>query len=141
MQRLCYLIFFSLISISASAETPVEGRWYTASQLAQGKQLFAQNCQICHGAEGQGLAEDWRKPLADGSYPPPPLNGSAHTWHHPLSSLLNTISKGGQQYGGKMPAFGDKLSDREKMALIARIHDWWPESIYQQWIERDGLKN
>ena len=141
MNRLFCLVLLLTFSTVGLAESPIEGRWYSASQLALGKKVFSDNCQVCHGAEGQGLAEDWRQPLADGSYPPPPLNGTAHTWHHPISSLLRTITDGGLQYGGKMPAFGDKLSDAEKTALIARIHDWWPREIYDQWIERGGLIN
>ncbi len=134
------IAIFSLSAAVLAGET-IKGKWYTASQLELGKELFAENCAVCHGAEGQGLAADWKKPLADGSYPPPPLNGSAHTWHHPISTLLRTIDQGGIPLGGKMPAFGDKLSGDEKTALIARIHDWWPDEIYKGWVERGGLEN
>ena len=126
-------------TISAFAEDAIAGKWYSAAQLELGKKVFAANCATCHGAEGQGLALDWKKPQADGAYPPPPLNGTAHTWHHPVSTLIRTIDEGGVPLGGKMPAFGDKLSDEEKTALIARINDWWPEEVYKGWIERGGL--
>ena len=80
-------------------------RWFTATQVERGTQLFADNCSVCHGDKGQGLVDDWRKRLPDGSYPPPPLNGTAHTWHHPLVQLLGTIETGGIPYGGQMPPF------------------------------------
>lgn len=137
--RLLLFILLSSSTVSALAGDPVPGKWYSTSQLELGKQVFAENCAVCHGAEGQGLAEDWRKPGADGAYPPPPLNGTAHTWHHPVSTLFRTIDEGGIPLGGKMPAFGDKLSAEEKTALIARINDWWPEDIYRGWVERGGL--
>ena len=47
-----------------------------------GAKIFNNNCLACHGQNASGPKGDWREKLADGSYPPPPLNGSAHTWHH-----------------------------------------------------------
>lgn len=141
MKKLFPLFVILWFSSALLAEEPLPGKWYSASQLELGKKVFIENCMVCHGEQGQGLAEDWRKPLADGSYPPPPLNGSAHTWHHPISTLMRTISDGGIPIGGKMPAFGDRLSDEEKTAVIARFQDWWPEEIYNGWIERGGLNN
>ena len=120
-------------------EDQVDDRWYTESYLRLGKRIFQINCMACHGANGQGIAEDWKKPLANGSYPPPPLNGTAHTWHHPFSILIRTINKGGKSLGGQMPAFGEKLVDAEKIAVIAYFQNWWPDEIYEAWIQRGGL--
>jgi mono/diheme cytochrome c family protein len=77
--------------------------------------------------------------LSDGSFPPPPLNGTAHTWHHPISLLLHTINNGGKALGGQIPAFGGKLSDAEKTAVIAYFQNRWPDEIYDAWIRRGGL--
>ena len=120
-------------------EDRVDDRWYTEFYLGLGKTVFENNCMVCHGTNGGGITEDWKKPLADGSYPPPPLNGTAHTWHHPASNLLRTINKGGQELGGQMPAFEKKLSEKEKVAVIAYIQNWWPDEIYDAWIQRGGL--
>jgi hypothetical protein len=38
-----------------------------------------------------------------------------------------------------MPAFAGKLSDAEKIAVIAYIQNWCPDKIYSAWIERGGL--
>ncbi len=124
-----------------NAEETVKGRWYTPSQLELGKQVYTKNCLVCHGTEGQGLVAEWKQPQADGSYPPPPLNGTAHAWHHPASTLVQTINQGGVPLGGKMPAFSDKLTEQEKVAVIARFQDWWPDDIYKGWMERGGLEN
>ncbi|WP_245832005.1 c-type cytochrome [Solemya velesiana gill symbiont] len=59
-----------------SGDTMILGRWYTQSQVEQGSKVFQNNCAVCHGQKAQGLAADWRKSLPDGSYPPPPLNGT-----------------------------------------------------------------
>ncbi len=70
-------------------------RWYDTTQVHQGTKVFAEHCASCHGANAQGLAEDWKRPGPDGKYPPPPLDGSAHAWHHPLSVLRTAILDGG----------------------------------------------
>ena len=131
---------FLLLATSVHADSTIDGKWYTQPHLEIGKRVFENNCSICHGLQGQGLAEDWKQPLADGSYPPPPLNGTAHTWHHPVSILIRTITHGGAALGGKMPAFDNKLSNEEKIAVIAYFQHWWPEEIYNGWIERGGLE-
>ena len=87
------------------------------------------------------LAEDWRKPLADGSYPPPPLDGTAHAWHHPLKQLVKTIRDGGVVYGGKMPGFRSTLGLAEQLATIAYFQSYWDEEIYRRWLQRGGLNN
>ncbi len=113
-------------------------RWYSDEQVVLGGAVFAENCAVCHGAEAQGTAGDWREKLDDGSFPPPPLNGSAHAWHHPQEILLRVIDYGGQAMGGKMPAFIDVLEDSEKLAAIAYFQNFWSDEIYQQWMQMGG---
>ena len=124
MKNLFLLVLVSFLGIQPiysadgtdEPEDLVDDRWYTQTQLKLGKRVFERNCMVCHGYSGEGIADDWKKPLADGSYPPPPLNGTAHTWHHVRSALLRTINKGGKEWGGQMPAFADKMSEAEKLA-------------------------
>lgn len=112
------------------------GRWYSNSQIEQGKVLFRQNCAACHGQNAEATAE-WKTPNAAGQYPPPPLNGSAHAWHHPLSVLRQVILKGGAPYGGQMPAWEGKVSDEEILSMIAFFQSYWDEETYQQWLSID----
>lgn len=114
------------------------GRWYTQEQVAIGKQVFRNNCAICHGQNAEQTI-NWKQRLPDGSYPPPPLNGSAHAWHHPLTVLKMTINQGGAQFGGKMPGFKNKLSQDEVSAAIAFFQSYWSDEIYSAWLERGGL--
>ncbi len=139
MKRILVLIGTALL-LSACGEDTVPGRWYTAEQVRQGEAIFRANCARCHGDAAQGTAEDWRQPLPDGRYPPPPLNGSAHAWHHPLSMLKNTVRQGGAPVGGWMPAFGDKLSEEEIEAVIAYFQSLWSDEIYRAWLGRGGLQ-
>ena len=110
------------------------GRWYTAGQVEAGRPLYETYCAPCHAADGSATA-DWRTPGPDGHYPPPPLNGTAHTWHHPLAVLDATIADGGSAFGGVMPGFGAVLDRDDRLAIIARIQSWWNDATYARWAE------
>ena len=123
----------------ATAQTVDGQRWYTAAQLASGAVLFQSECAMCHGDKAQGLTENWRQRLPDGNFPPPPLNGSAHAWHHPLEQLAQIVNEGGQDYGGQMPAFGEVLSVDEIMTAIAYFQSFWSDETYDDWLDLGGL--
>lgn len=106
-------------------------RWYSKEQVSIGRAVFKQNCATCHGAKAQG-AFNWQRPDAAGNYPPPPLNGSAHSWHHPYPALFKVVSEGGKV----MPAWGGKLSEEEITASIAFFQNYWPDQAYQLWLKR-----
>jgi mono/diheme cytochrome c family protein len=131
--------FFSLLLLVACAENAPEtvpGRWYTEAQVEAGRPLYDVYCAQCHGADG-GATPDWRTPDASGNYPPPPLNGSAHTWHHPTDVLTGTIADGGAAFDGVMPGFGHVLDESDRLAIVARIQSWWSDDIYRRWAEID----
>ena len=112
-------------------------RWHTQAQVDMGRPLFAAHCAPCHGDDGQG-AENWREPLLDGKYPPPPLNGTGHTFHHAIRSIILTINEGGVPWDGVMPGFEDKLSEEEIDAIIAFFQSKWSPEIYRSWIKMGG---
>ena len=120
--------------------TPVAGRWYSVEQVNTGSRVFQDECAQCHGAQAQGITADWRERLDDGSFPPPPLNGSAHAWHHPLSVLLRVINQGGALLGGQMPAFANQISDKEKLAAIAYFQSFWNDDLYGNWEQMGGTE-
>ncbi len=101
-----------------------------------GKTVFEANCMTCHGIKGRGLVKDWKKPLPNGKYPPPPVNGTAHTWHHSPEIILRTINNGGIKLGGVMPSFKNKLNSKEKQALIDYIYSLWPKDIQNKYDKR-----
>lgn len=51
-------------------EDTISNRWYTQTQVNLGKKVFSNNCAVCHGEKAEKTI-DWKKTLADGSYPPP----------------------------------------------------------------------
>jgi len=128
------LLGFAVFS-NAQAQNPDTGRWYSAEQLERGKQVFAENCAACHGPDAASTP-DWKKTDANGKYPPPPLNGSAHAWHHDLDLLRRTVREGGVKIGGQMPPFGDRLSSEDIDAAISYFQSKWPDEIYRKWAGR-----
>ncbi len=101
--------------------------------IRAGASIYNQNCATCHGANLEG-APDWETPNEDGSYPPPPLNSSAHASQHSDSSLLNTVTNGrGAGKIASMPPFGGQLSETEIQAVIEFVKSTWEvEDLNQQ---------
>jgi len=121
-------------STNMSSTITVPPRNFSAQKLELGKKVYETYCVDCHGVAGAG-SENWRKRDASGKFPPPPLNGSGHTWHHPISVIKNQIYNGGMDSGGVMPAFGDKLNEQEIDAVISWIQSIWPQKVYNTWYE------
>ncbi len=115
-------------------------RWYSQAQVDNGRGVFNTNCAICHGAEAASTP-DWRKLMENGKYPAPPLNGTAHTWHHPLKALRRQINQGGVKYGGWMPAHGESLTDEQVDAAIAYMQSLWSDKIYAAWLKNDAAQS
>lgn len=53
--------------------------------------------------------------------------------------MLYKQKEGGVAMGGKMPGFRDKLTEAEKLAVIAYFQGFWTDEIYGAWIARGGL--
>ena len=95
-----------IVSQEAGQKNPVAP---TGESLAQGKTLFDINCALCHG---NTTAE--RGPVGKKLVPPPP--GLDHDMMKGLndSTIFKTITSG----FGRMPAFQDKLTPRERWSLV-----------------------
>ena len=129
------LLFIPLIILLAGCN-PEEKNKNSGSMVLLGEKIYNKNCLSCHGPKGQGLAKDWKVKDENGNYPAPPLNGTAHTWHHSPEQLLYTINKGGVEMGGQMPAFEKRLTEEEKKALIEYMYSLWPKEIQQKYDDR-----
>jgi len=111
----------------------VSGVSFDTEQIAQGQQLYAQNCASCHGANGEGQFPD--SPLSmdeAGRFGAPPHNANGHTSHHPDDWLIRYIREGGVSLDNPelyypMPAFGDQLSDEQISLILAYIKTLWNE--------------
>ena len=139
-------IFLSAIAVSALAaiaafaqaqggnvraeDVTFLGQPGTRLQIVRGKEIYAQNCASCHGANLEGQP-DWKRRLENGRMPAPPHDESGHTWHHSDQDLfaITKLGVGGvvPGYESDMLAFGDILSDEDITAVLAFIKSTWPE--------------
>ncbi len=103
----------------------------SAEVIEQGRQIYADQCASCHGAQLEGQP-GWRSPLPSGRLPAPPHDASGHTWHHPDDVLFRIVREGtaavvGGGYESDMPGFADVLSDADIRAVLDYIKSTWPE--------------
>ena len=76
-------------SPTATVVKPTVGageRWYAGDRVERGAITYVQYCASCHGPGAEG-SFSWRQSGTDGKYPPPPLDGTGHAWHHPIKAL------------------------------------------------------
>jgi mono/diheme cytochrome c family protein len=128
-------------AVTSSWPPPKVARTFDPAQIARGKTLYDRHCATCHGPEGKGPPGDWRQRGPDGRYPPPPLDDSAHAWHHPTKILHQAIGQGIPDTN--MPAWGGKLTDAQIADLVVYIKSLWSDEVYAVWydIERRSLEN
>ena len=120
-----------VLALSACSSSESE-----TGDIAMGRAVFEGNCMACHGEEARGLVENWKEKGADGKYPAPPLNGSAHAWHHSPEQLLRTINEGGIKMGGQMPAFSKVFTSKEKQAVLDYFFSLWPVELKREYDKR-----
>ena len=128
------------VQLSSASTEQVPARHNDPAVLALGQKVFQQHCSACHGAQAQGAA-DWRKRKPDGTFPPPPLNGSGHAWHHSRAILRDVIRNGSQPGQGGMPAWQGKLTGDEIEAAIGWFQSLWPDPVYTAWYEMQQRGN
>lgn len=126
----------------AEAGEAMAERKLDAAQVARGKAVYERHCLECHGTGGQGQPGDWRIRDADGHFPPPPLDDSAHAWHHPTAVLLEVIREGSPGGQGKMPAWEGKLTEQQMQDVVMYIKSLWSEEVYRLWwkMEQQSLE-
>lgn len=112
----------TLIALPAIQPTPnpVEALVELPSTVNEGftlgSDLYAVNCQVCHG-DSNGLG---------GTGGAPPHNTAGHTWHHPDAQLREWVLNGKLGFGSPgMPALGDKLTEPEVDTILSLIKTWW----------------
>jgi len=113
-----FLLFGGLIA-AAAGENNTSGINPNSPELvAQGQVIYAETCAACHGPEGEGDVG-------------PPLNGSAHAWHHMDNQLRSFVRDGIP--GTQMVGHKDHLTDQEIDAVLSFIKTWWtPEQQRMQ---------
>lgn len=96
----------------------------TTETVAAGRKIYVDNCAVCHGPKGLGNGE-----AANSLSPSPAL--LAYMIRRPISVdeyLLWTISEGGAQFGSKMPAFKDTLSEDDIWRVVTFMRAGFPQA-------------
>ena len=125
------------LGVAAEVDAGPLDRKLDPAQIARGKTVFEQNCAVCHGAQGKGLSGDWRVRDAQGNSPPPPLDDSAHAWHHPTKVLMKVVRDGSPGGMGNMPAWKDKLSEAQIEDVVVYIKSLWSDPVYRLWMKME----
>ena len=124
-----------------TVEAPVEPPSSANEVLNSGAELYAANCQVCHG-DSKGIG---------GTGGAPPHNKVGHTWHHPDAQLREWVLIGKLGFGSPgMPALGHKLAEPEVDAILTLIKTWWTaeqrasqadiSQRYQEALEKQGAQ-
>ena len=124
---------FYLSSPTKNAEETISLQHKDSTIVESGEVVYAENCASCHGVVLEGQA-NWRQRAAEGYLPAPPHDETGHTWHHPDSYLFLMTKYGiekmiGRLYPNNMPAYEDKLTDDEIVAVLSYIKSTWSGRI------------
>jgi len=107
----------------------------SASLVARGKIVYAQQCASCHGADVEGQP-NWRERLPSGRLPAPPHDSTGHTWHHSDKDLFSMVKTGIPEivpgYQTDMPKYEGVLSDSDIWAVLSFIESTWPPVIRER---------
>ena len=105
------------------------------AQVALGRQIYAEHCGRCHGANLEG-EPNWKDRKPNGRLPAPPHDVSGHTWHHPDQQLMlitkKSLSAVVPGYETDMPAFENVLTDEQIAAVLSFIESNWPPDIRER---------
>lgn len=121
---------------TATASAPL--RDFSVENLSRGAALYGEHCLQCHGPDAQGHP-DWQTPSNGSFTAAPPLNGTGNDWKRTRSQLLAVIKKGASRDGyPAMPAYDERLDDRDIESIIAWFQTLWPPEVYQRWLKANA---
>ena len=91
----------------------------STTTVAKGETLYNTNCSICHGIKGSGVIDDKSR-----TFLAPPLDESAHAWHHTDGDLIDIILNGSPR-NPKMIAWKSILSEDDASSIVEYIKSLW----------------
>jgi len=100
------------------------------AEVELGRHSYRLYCASCHGRALQGQAL-WQLSDKDAHKRAPAHDESGHTWQHSDEALFHITKYGRfdstpQDRATRMPAFKDRLTDDQILAIIAFIKRSWP---------------
>lgn len=110
------LAALSLLLLGCSSASP-------SGDAALGAQLYAENCQACHGDAATGAGRT--------SALTPSHGADGHTWHHADGQIADIVLGRLTYPGQEMPSFEGKLTDDQVASILAHIKLGWTEEMRQ----------
>ncbi len=84
--------------------------------IAKGKEIFAQNCAVCHGEDGKGIVQGT-----------PDVTSPEFWVQASMADRFEVITKG----KGAMPAWEGTLSEEDRWAVLSYMRTFGYKSIHQ----------
>jgi len=95
------------------------------ARVARGEKIYEAKCIGCHGPQGVGESPGHPQAVDEqGRYLAPPLDGSAHAWHHTDEELVEFIATGSPR-NPRMKAWEGELSREEIRDVVEYIKSLW----------------
>ncbi len=92
--------------------------------IARGEALYRDTCQACHGVRAVGERPDDMYARDEFGFVAPPLDNSAHGWHHSDSDLVATILNGSPR-NERMRGWKDEMTEAQARDIVAYIKSLW----------------
>jgi len=98
------------LTLAGTGPAPAQG---PDELFKKGQEVFTENCAMCHRGNGEGLPDKF-----------PALNKNPFVVGDP-NPVIATVLNGRKGNLGQMPAWKDKLSDREIAGALTYIRQAW----------------
>ena len=105
------LLLTSVATAASGVSTAAAPQKGSAAQIERGREVYADRCVRCHGADGQG-----RTRLGE-TVEPPDLSDPAFQRGRSNAQMIASVTNG----LGQMPAFKKKLSRQDIAASVAYV--------------------
>lgn len=96
----------------------------SSAAAGRGRKLYDENCQACHGVRGVGERPKDMYARDEYGFVAPPLDNSAHGWHHSDEGIIETILKGSSR-NKRMIAWQGTLSRQDAWDIVAYLKSIW----------------
>lgn len=105
-------------------------RFFKSSDNAvdRGEELYNVHCASCHGVKGVGENPLDMYAQDEFGYIAPPMDSSAHAWHHTDENLVQTILEGSPR-NPRMAAFKNVLNEDNAKDIVEYIKSLWTPFI------------